>query len=298
MSAVLISRNSRTFQELQAAAAFSPLAASLVAKKATDYGKGFSPRVGFAYDLNGHGNHIVRAGFGMYYDNTFQNIPLFMEQQANTTIFQTAFRHQRRRYGARNGYSAWQPGALGSTHCRQFRLLARLDTRLNGPHHGPELSHPGDRGIQRRIYLGDQSASRSLKLSMFTCSACMRTRRSTCRSSNTADRSHQDHRDRGRSPNLQPRSDQGLRLLQTTGCRVQRAGVPVLGSVRDETSGGRSRYDGMNLSFRQRSFHKMDLMQLHSGSRAVGYDQDGGSFRYYPRDPQHPFAPERVRSCV
>src|SRR5262249_55143842 len=26
-----------------------------------------------------------------YYDNTFQNIPLFMEQQANATIFQTAF---------------------------------------------------------------------------------------------------------------------------------------------------------------------------------------------------------------
>ncbi len=27
------------------------------------------------------------------------------------------------------------------------------------------------------------------------------------------------------------------------------AGVPVLGSVRDETSSGRSRYDGMNVSF-------------------------------------------------
>src|ERR1041385_6243839 len=83
--------NSRTFQELQAIAPISPLAAKLTAKKATDYSKGFSPRVGFAYDLNGHGNHIVRAGFGMYYDNTFQNIPLFMEQQANDTIFQTAF---------------------------------------------------------------------------------------------------------------------------------------------------------------------------------------------------------------
>jgi hypothetical protein len=26
-------------------------------------------------------------------------------------------------------------------------------------------------------------------------------------------------------------------------------------------------------------------------ARAVGYDQDGGSFRYYPRDPQHPLSP-------
>src|SRR5207302_1813700 len=82
--------NSRTFQELQAAAPFSTLAASLVAKKASDYNKNFSPRVGLAYDLTGHGNHVLRAGFGIYYGNTFQNIPLFMEQQSNATIFQTA----------------------------------------------------------------------------------------------------------------------------------------------------------------------------------------------------------------
>src|SRR6266699_818811 len=77
--------NSRTFQELQAAAPFSPLAASLVAKKASDYNKNFSPRVGFAYDLTGHGTQVLRAGYGMYYGNTFQNIPLFMEQQSNAT---------------------------------------------------------------------------------------------------------------------------------------------------------------------------------------------------------------------
>src|SRR5258708_21870806 len=83
--------NSRTFQELQAAAPFNSVAAFLVSKKANDYNKNFSQRVGFAYDLTGHGNHILRAGFGMYYGNTFQNIPLFMEQQATNTICQTAF---------------------------------------------------------------------------------------------------------------------------------------------------------------------------------------------------------------
>ena len=66
----------------------------------------------------------------------------------------------------------------------------------------------------------------------------------------------------------------------------------MLGSVRDETSGGRSRYDGMNLSFRQRNFHKTDLTVNYTLARAVGYDQDGGSFRYYPRDPQQPLAPQ------
>src|SRR6266852_6473814 len=38
------------------------------------------------------------------------------------------------------------------------------------------------------------------------------------------------------------------------------AGVPVLGSVRNEESIGRSRYDGMNISYRQRDFHKIDLI--------------------------------------
>ena len=69
------------------------------------------------------------------------------------------------------------------------------------------------------------------------------------------------------------------------------AGVPVLGSLRDEQSIGRSRYDGLNLSYRQRNFHKLDLMTNYTLSRSVGYGQDGGSFRYYPRDPQHPLAP-------
>jgi hypothetical protein len=68
------------------------------------------------------------------------------------------------------------------------------------------------------------------------------------------------------------------------------AGVPRLGSVRDEQSIGRSRYDGMNVSYRQRAFHKTDLTMNYTLARAVGYDEDGGSFRYYPRDPQHPLA--------
>jgi hypothetical protein len=69
------------------------------------------------------------------------------------------------------------------------------------------------------------------------------------------------------------------------------AGVPVLGSVRDEASIGRSRYDGMNISYRQRGFHKVDLIANYTLAKAQGYDQDGGSFRYYPRDPQKPLSP-------
>jgi len=50
----------------------------------------FSPRIGFAYDLTGKGKHVLRGGFGFYYDNVFQNIPLWMEQMAHPTVYQQA----------------------------------------------------------------------------------------------------------------------------------------------------------------------------------------------------------------
>ena len=76
---------SRTFLELKAIN--SPLAASLPHDDNLD----FSPRVGFAYDLTGAGKHLLRGGYGIYYGQIFLNIPLFMIQQQNATIFQTTF---------------------------------------------------------------------------------------------------------------------------------------------------------------------------------------------------------------
>ena len=56
-----------------------------------DDNKDFSPRIGFAYDFLGTGRHVLRGGFGIYYGQIFMNIPLFMLQQANPTIFGTVF---------------------------------------------------------------------------------------------------------------------------------------------------------------------------------------------------------------
>lgn len=275
--------NSRTFQELQKAAAFSPLAAALVAKKATDYSKGFSPRVGMAYDLTGKGSHVVRAGFGMYYDNTFQNIPLFMEQQANNTIFQTAF-------GIGPSPSDAIPGQPGFTLANwnvinsPFPVIPPASAALN-PGSTGRLMDPNYRTPVTEEFNGGYTWAINNK-SVFE-----------------AEYIHVLSLHENKTINLDPNipvTPNNITTLSRTGApggffrpfdaAFTAASVPVLGSVRDETSGGRSRYDGMNLSFRQRGFHKTDLTVNYTLARAVGYDQDGGSFRYYPRDPQKPLA--------
>lgn len=264
--------DSRTFQELQAAAAFSPLAASLVSKKANDYSKGFSPRVGFAYDLNGHGNHIVRAGFGMYYDNTFQNIPLFMEQQANPTIFQQAF--------SLNGasdivpgtgipLSAWHLGdPLPTIPAPQAALLPGSTGRIMDPNYRTPVTEEFNGGYTWAIN------SKSVFEAEYVHVLSLHENKTINVDANTP---------------IDP-SNITLGFFKPLSAAFTAAGVPVLGSVRDEQSIGRSRYDGLNLSYRQRGFHRMDLTANYTLGRAVGYDEGIAGFRNYPRDPHIPLA--------
>jgi hypothetical protein len=275
---------SRTFQELQAAAPFSPLAASLVAKKASDYNKNFSPRVGLAYDLTGHGTQVLRAGFGIYYGNTFQNIPLFMEQQSNATIFQTAF--------SISG-SDLVPGTaipLSSWHCcgppndplptippPSAQLTTGATGRIMDPNYRNPVTEEWNGGYTWSI---------------------------TSKTVIEAEYVHVLSLHENKTINIDPKipvTPNNITTLSRNGlpggffrpfdAAFASAGVPVLGSVRSEESIGRSRYDGMNISYRQRAFHHVDLIANYTLARAVGYDEDGGSFRNYPRDPQNPFSP-------
>jgi len=49
----------------------------------------FSPRLGFAWDFRGNARSVLRGGFGIYYDQSFLNVPLFAVQQANPEIYAT-----------------------------------------------------------------------------------------------------------------------------------------------------------------------------------------------------------------
>ena len=275
--------NSRTFQELQAIASTSPLAASLVRKKATDYSKGFSPRIGFAYDLNGHGNHIVRAGFGMYYDNTFQNIPLFMEQQANQTIFQTAFA-----IGPSGGDIVPGTGiSLSNWNVinSPFPVIPPPSHNLN-PGSTGRLMDPDYRTPVTEEFNGGYTWAINSK--------------SVFEAEYVHVLSLHENKTINVDPNI-PVTPNNITTLSRTGlpggffrpldAALAAAGQPNMASLRDEMSIGRSRYDGMNLTYRQRNFHKTDMTVNYTLARAVGYNVDGSSFRNYPRDPQKPLSP-------
>jgi len=289
--------DSRTFQELQAAAPFSPLAASLVRKKADDYNKNFSPRIGLAYDLMGTGHHVLRAGFGMYYGNTFQNIPLFMEQQSNATIFQTGF--------AISG-SDVVPGT--GIPLSSWRYGKDPMPTIPPPSHDLAGGTPAAPGATGRIMDPNYRNPVTEEWNAgYTWSI-------SSKSVIEAEYVHVLSLHENKTINVDPKipinptnittrsvteNAAGVPQCSAASCGFFRpldagflaAGVPLLGSVRNEEAIGRSRYDAMNLSYRQRNFHRVDLIANYTLSRAVGYDQDGGSFRYYPRDPQKPFSP-------
>jgi hypothetical protein len=60
------------------------------------------------------------------------------------------------------------------------------------------------------------------------------------------------------------------------------AGQPVLGRVDDEQSIGRSRYDGMNISYRQRMWKHFSVNANYTLARAVAYAGNTAAFRNRP----------------
>lgn len=54
---------------------------------AQDDKNNFAPRIGFAWDFLGNSRSVIRGGYGMYYDQSFLNVPLFAVQLANPEIY-------------------------------------------------------------------------------------------------------------------------------------------------------------------------------------------------------------------
>ena len=263
--------NSRTFQVLKASS--NPISDPYVNSTPSSYNSAFSPRVGFAYDLTGAGKHVVRGGFGLYYGNTFQNIPLFMEQQANSTIFQTVLSLSSPTDivpGTGLTLGQWQYGIspLPTLPGPSANLASRSVGRLIDPRYQPPVAEEFNAGYTWAV------------------------------NNNTAFEAEYTHvlgLHENKTINIDQRVMQGLNtdgspnlvrpLDAYTGSQFA--------SVRVEESINRNRYDGINFSLRRKLANHFSVNANYTLSWANGYDAGGGPttiFRNYARDGYFPLS--------
>ena len=261
-------KDSRTYLAL--VAFNSPISNPYVNKIAHDDNKDFGPRVGFAYDLTGQGKHVLRGGYGLYFGNVFQNIPLFMEQMSNATVFQTVLSLTGSSDpvpGTGKTLGQWQYGIdpLPTIPPPSTQLAAGSVGRLMDPYYRNPVTEEFNLGY-----------SWSFKpTSVFE-----------------AEYTHVLGLHENKTINIDQRVPVGgvCCTAPLNGLTAPGSTSAQFASVRNEESIGRSHYDGINFSFRQRMTHRISINANYTLAWAYSYDGGGGSFRNYPRIASNPFA--------
>ncbi|HYL09742.1 MAG TPA: TonB-dependent receptor, partial [Candidatus Acidoferrales bacterium] len=262
-----VQAGSRTFLLLQAIN--SPFAGV-----PQDYKKGFSPRVGFAYDLGGRGNDVLRGGYGLYIDQTFLNIPLFMIQQTHPTLFATVF-----------SISGTGPGTA-CTNCTVPGTGIPLSNYRVGVDPLPTIPPPITTltaGAVGRLMAPDYRNPYSQEWNIGFAHSF---------NANTVAEIEYVH-----ELGLHEEKRAFLNYVDpTTGTRtlsaaLAAAGQPQIGRVSMETSWGRSRYDGMNVSFRRRMANHFTVNTTYTLSRGLAYNGNAASYSNAITDPRFPLLP-------
>jgi len=275
-------KTSRTFLELVEIG-------SPYGKMPHDDNKDFSPRVGFAYDLTGGGKHVLRGGFGIYYDNIFQNIPLWMEQQANATVFQQSLSIASGTPGDTVPglniplesfvYSAANVAAVTAAIPAATGNLANGSTgRTMDPNYRNPYAEEFNVGYQWAFvptWVFEAEYTHTLGL--------------------------HSNVDVNINPTDPITGDRPLAAAFTAlSASENLPGYLVLGRTMDNRAIGRTRYDGMNLSVRHQLDKHFSLTANYTLSRAMGYGVESGgpptlssdqsSYHNYPHDPLKPLA--------
>lgn len=240
-----------------------------------DDGRDFSPRVGFAWDMSGRGKHILRGGYGLYYGQTFLNIPLFMIQQINPTIFAGVFAITSA--GPNDNGSDFVPGTGIRLNAWRFGIdplpiIPAAQTQLAAGNTG-RIMDPD----YRNPYTQQWNLGYSWQLNSYSVLEVEYTHVLGLHESKTI--------------NINPQ----LRLINESTARplsaaFAAAGVPVLGRIDLEASTGRSRYDGLNLNYRRRLNKNFSVNASYTLSKAVAYNGNAAAFRNRAFNPFDLFA--------
>ena len=268
-----IQSQSRTYQLLKAIN--SPFAGI-----PQDYTKGFSPRVGFAYDLGGNGNNVLRGGYGLYFAQTFLNIPLFMIQQANPTIFATVFSIA----GSGPGTTCTSCTVPGTNiPLSQYRLgIDPLPTipppaasfadlvKCPGPCSAPvgRLMSPDYRNpYSQQFNLGFAHSFNSNTVGEIEYIHELGL--------------HEEKRD------ILNYVDP-VTKVRALSAALAAAGQPQIARISMETDWGRSRYDGLNVSLRRRMANHFTVNATYTLSEGWSYNGNAASYSNTVTDPRFP----------
>lgn len=229
----------------------------------------FSPRIGFAYDLTGTGKHVLRGGYGIYYGQIFENIPLFMVQQANPTIFATTVLSS-------NGPGDPTADIVPSTGLplSQFRFTVDPLPAKPAPH--TQLGVTDSSYIMDPKYRNPYTEQWNIGYAWNV----------TANSVIEADYVHVLSLHESRYIVINPK----INGVRWTTAPLKAAGINYNGRIQDVESIGRSRYDGMNLSYRKRLSARFSLNTSYVLSRALGYQGSAAAFSNRPTDLLNIFA--------
>jgi hypothetical protein len=232
-----------------------------------------SPRVGFSFDLLGNGRLVIHGGYGLYFGQTFENIPLFMIQQANNTVFA-------------NTFSISCNGPDDPT-CGASQTVPGTDITLTNYRYGidpapviPPASYnlaPGSTGrimdpSYRNPYTQQINAGFQYAPNNF----------SVIEIDYVQARGLHDDKTVNINPVQYFGAGNGTRPFSAA---LTAAGVPVLGRIADEQSIGRSYYDGLNISYRQQMWKRFTGTVNYTFAKALSFEGGAASFRNTATNP-------------
>lgn len=245
-------------------------------RTADDDTNNFGPRFGFAWDIVGGGKAVVRGGYGIYYDQSFLNVPLFAIQQANDEIYAFIFDDS--------------PGlSLGSSPPAFPRPLTNppigFGALVNGRMIDPDYESPYTQqfNIGYAHELGPNTAIQFdyvhiLGLHEFT-NFDINPRIGPLLGSQRTDPSP--------SRLLAP-----LFAAHQAEITAEFGQAVPFGRIRLAQSDSRSRYDAFTASFRRRYANNFQFNAHYTLARSVGWFNGSGDFGLSPQNPFNKFDPD------
>ena len=231
-----------------------------------------SPRIGFAFDLTGSGRQVIRGGYGIYYGQIFENIPLFTEQQENPVIYTGTLNLTSA--GPGDPAASVLPGT--NLSLANFRygvdplpavplpaagvLPAGSTGRLMNPDYHNPYNQEFNLGYSWQLSPNDVIEVEGIH------SLALR---------------------ESKRVNINPKATAtGVRPYTAL---FNAAGLPPLAQIIVESSIGRSRYDALNVSYRRRLSRHFSVNTNYVRSRALAYDGSPGNFSNVSPNPNNLF---------